>query len=105
MWVVDHVLSGWDSNNALPSGSGLFYQIVERYSQHVIANVFFGHTHKGFLINTNRPFHLSPAHQDHANNISQTKLSSITRTTALSRPPITGLPAPGSVLSQRRSPT
>jgi hypothetical protein len=41
------VLSGWDGSNPLPNGADLFYQIVERYSPHVIANVFFGHTHEG----------------------------------------------------------
>ncbi|CAK7206019.1 hypothetical protein SEUCBS139899_008802 [Sporothrix eucalyptigena] len=46
VYVVGHVLSGWDGSNALPNGADLFYQIVERYSPHVIANVFFGHTHE-----------------------------------------------------------
>ena len=47
VWIVGHVLSGWDGSNPMPSGSDMFYQIVERYSPHVIANVFFGHTHEG----------------------------------------------------------
>lgn len=46
VWLVGHVLSGWDGSNPLPAGSNLFYQIVERYSPHVIANAFFGHTHE-----------------------------------------------------------
>lgn len=46
VFVVGHVLSGWDGSNALPNGADLFYQIIERYSPHVIANVFFGHTHE-----------------------------------------------------------
>jgi hypothetical protein len=46
VWIVGHVLSGWDGSNPLPNGADLFYQIVERYSPHVIANVFFGHTHE-----------------------------------------------------------
>lgn len=45
-WVVGHVLSGWDGTNPLPNGSDLLYQIIERYSPHVVANVFFGHTHE-----------------------------------------------------------
>lgn len=32
--------------NPLPNPTNLFYQIVDRYSPHVISNVFFGHTHE-----------------------------------------------------------
>ncbi|KAF1981934.1 Ser/Thr protein phosphatase family protein [Aulographum hederae CBS 113979] len=46
VWIVAHVLSGWDGTNPLPNPSNLFYQIIDRYSPHVIANVFFGHTHE-----------------------------------------------------------
>ncbi|KAK6067837.1 calcineurin-like phosphoesterase [Seiridium cupressi] len=46
VWIVGHVLSGWDGSNPLPNGSDMFYQIIERYSPHVVANVFFGHTHE-----------------------------------------------------------
>lgn len=46
VWIVAHVLSGWDGSNAMISPSDLFYQVIERYSPHVIANVFFGHTHE-----------------------------------------------------------
>jgi hypothetical protein len=45
-WIVGHVLSGWDGSNPLPNGSDMLYQIIERYSPHVVANVFFGHTHE-----------------------------------------------------------
>ena len=45
-WIIGHVPSGWDGQNALPNGSDLFYQIVDRYSPHVIANIFWGHTHE-----------------------------------------------------------
>ncbi|KAK8016193.1 hypothetical protein PG993_014382 [Apiospora rasikravindrae] len=45
-WIVGHVLSGWDGSNPMPNGSDLLYQIIERYSPHVVANVFFGHTHE-----------------------------------------------------------
>ncbi|KAJ5591243.1 hypothetical protein N7450_005215 [Penicillium hetheringtonii] len=41
-----HILAGWDGYNAMPDPTNLFYQIVERYSPHVIANIFFGHTHE-----------------------------------------------------------
>jgi hypothetical protein len=34
-----------DGTNPTPGGAEYFYQIVERYS-HVIAAVFFGHTHE-----------------------------------------------------------
>ena len=46
VWILGHVLPGWDGTNPLPNPTDLFYQIVDRYSPHVIANVFFGHTHE-----------------------------------------------------------
>ncbi|OQN98681.1 hypothetical protein B0A48_15347 [Cryoendolithus antarcticus] len=46
VWLFAHVLSGWDGSNPLANPSNLFYAIVERYSPHVIANVFWGHTHE-----------------------------------------------------------
>ncbi|KAH1429748.1 hypothetical protein KXX22_000333 [Aspergillus fumigatus] len=46
VWIIGHVLSGWDGSNSLPDPTNLFYQIVDRYSPHVIANIFFGHTHE-----------------------------------------------------------
>lgn len=45
-YVMGHVLTGWDGTNPMPNGADYFYQIVERYSPHVIAGVFFGHTHE-----------------------------------------------------------
>ncbi|THH03993.1 hypothetical protein EW145_g5843 [Phellinidium pouzarii] len=49
VWIMGHVLSGWDGSNPLVNPSNLFYQIVDRYSPHVIANVFWGHTHEDEL--------------------------------------------------------
>ena len=46
VWILGHVLTGWDGSNPLPNPTDLFYQIVDRYSPHVIANIFFGHTHE-----------------------------------------------------------
>ena len=46
VWIVGHVLSGWDGHNPLPNPTNLFYQIVDRYSPHVIANTFWGHNHE-----------------------------------------------------------
>ena len=46
VWILGHVLTGWDGSNALPNPTNLFYAIVERYSPHVIANAFWGHTHE-----------------------------------------------------------
>lgn len=46
VWIIGHILAGWDGYNAMPDPTNLFYQIVERYSPHVIANIFFGHTHE-----------------------------------------------------------
>ena len=38
-------LLGWDATSALPNGPNLLYQIIDRFSPHVIANVFMGHIH------------------------------------------------------------
>lgn len=46
VWIIGHVLSGWDGYNPLPNPTDLFYQIVDRYSPHVIANTFWGHNHE-----------------------------------------------------------
>ncbi|KAF2162056.1 hypothetical protein M409DRAFT_69292 [Zasmidium cellare ATCC 36951] len=46
VWLFAHVLSGRDGSNPIPNPTNLFYQIIDRYSPHVIANVFFGHTHE-----------------------------------------------------------
>ncbi|KAF9235985.1 sphingomyelin phosphodiesterase [Melanogaster broomeanus] len=53
VWIVGHVLSGWDGTQSQLNPTNLFYQIlslsVDRYSPHVIANIFFGHTHEDQL--------------------------------------------------------
>jgi len=49
VWIIGHVVSGWDGTNALEAPSNLFYQIVDRFSPHVIANILFGHTHQDQL--------------------------------------------------------
>ena len=46
VWIVQHVLTGWDGSNPNPNPIDLYYQIIDRYSPHVIANIFFGHTHE-----------------------------------------------------------
>lgn len=46
VWILGHVLTGWDGSNPIPNPTDLFYQIVDRYSPHVIANLFWGHTHE-----------------------------------------------------------
>lgn len=46
VWILGHVLTGWDGSNPLPNPTDYFYQVVARYSPHVIANIFFGHTHE-----------------------------------------------------------
>lgn len=49
VWIMGHVLAGWDGGNALGNPTDLFYQIVDRFSPHVIANIFWGHTHEDAL--------------------------------------------------------
>ncbi|KZS89241.1 Metallo-dependent phosphatase [Sistotremastrum niveocremeum HHB9708] len=46
VWIIGHVPPGWDGFSALPNPSNLFFQIVTRYSPHVIAEIFFGHNHE-----------------------------------------------------------
>ncbi|KAK5236373.1 hypothetical protein LTR47_002324 [Exophiala xenobiotica] len=46
VWIIGHVLTGWDGSNPMPNPTDLFYQIIDRYSPHVIASIFFGHTHE-----------------------------------------------------------
>ncbi|KAJ7597385.1 Metallo-dependent phosphatase-like protein [Mycena floridula] len=46
VWIIGHVLSGWDGTNPLLNPTDLWYQIVDRFSPHVIANIFFGHSHE-----------------------------------------------------------
>ncbi|KAH9838385.1 sphingomyelin phosphodiesterase [Rhodofomes roseus] len=48
-WILGHVPSGYDTADPISNPTNLFYQIVDRYSPHVIAGVFFGHTHKDQL--------------------------------------------------------
>ena len=50
VWIMGHVLTGWDGTNPIPNPTDLFYQVVDRYSPHVIANIFFGHTHEDELM-------------------------------------------------------
>ncbi|KAM6490038.1 Ser/Thr protein phosphatase family protein [Amanita muscaria] len=50
VWIIGHVLSGWDGSDPIPDPTNLFYQIVDRYSPHVIANVFFGHSHEDHIM-------------------------------------------------------
>lgn len=46
MLVTELTAVGWDGSNPLADPTNLFYQIIDRYSPHVIQNVFFGHTHE-----------------------------------------------------------
>lgn len=45
VWVVAHILPGWDGYSTLDQPTNLFYQIVSRYSD-TIAAMFFGHSHE-----------------------------------------------------------
>ncbi|KAN0131836.1 Metallo-dependent phosphatase-like protein [Lactarius tabidus] len=44
VWIMGHVLSGWDGTNPLEAPTNLCD--VDRFSPHVIANIFYGHTHE-----------------------------------------------------------
>ncbi|KAI8354462.1 Metallo-dependent phosphatase-like protein [Mortierella sp. GBAus27b] len=43
VWIIGHVGPG--QTDCLQNWSSLYYQVVQRYSPHVIAEQFFGHTH------------------------------------------------------------
>lgn len=45
VWIIGHVPSGYDGSSTVDNPSTLFYSIVQRFSPHVIAAIFFGHTH------------------------------------------------------------
>ncbi|KAF8528594.1 Metallo-dependent phosphatase-like protein [Gautieria morchelliformis] len=46
VWILGHVLPGaLGRHRRSPNGPNLFYQIIDRFSPHVIANVFMGHIH------------------------------------------------------------
>lgn len=45
-WVIAHVPPGGTLGESLPAPSQVFYQILERFSPHVVAAVFLGHTHR-----------------------------------------------------------
>ncbi|KAG9308172.1 sphingomyelin phosphodiesterase [Chiua virens] len=47
VWIVGHVLSGWGASQSQFNPTNLCN--VDRYSPHVIANIFFGHTHEDQL--------------------------------------------------------
>ncbi|KAG7099737.1 hypothetical protein E1B28_001552 [Marasmius oreades] len=67
VWIIGHVLSGWDGSNPLTNPTNLFYQMyvdvtgpsladtdfvvhsVDRFSPHVISAIFWGHTHEDQL--------------------------------------------------------
>lgn len=46
VWVIAHIPVGGSLSNSLPGPSQVLYQILERFSPHVIAGTFFGHTHR-----------------------------------------------------------
>ena len=50
VWILGHVLTGWDGTNPIPNPTDLFYQIIDRFSPHVIAGIFFGHTHEDLFM-------------------------------------------------------
>lgn len=50
VWIIGHVLSGYDGTNSLPNPTALFYSIVRRFSPSTIAGIFFGHTHEDQLM-------------------------------------------------------
>ncbi|KAG1728628.1 sphingomyelin phosphodiesterase [Suillus paluster] len=50
VWIIGHVVSGWDGGNSLPNPTNLSNMpSVDRFSPHVIANIFWGHTHEDQL--------------------------------------------------------
>jgi sphingomyelin phosphodiesterase len=50
VWIVGHVLPGYDFGQALPNPTALFYAVIRRFSPSTIAGIFFGHTHEDQLM-------------------------------------------------------
>jgi hypothetical protein len=50
VWIIGHVLSGYDGKDPLKNPTALFYSIVRRFSPATIAGIFFGHTHEDQLM-------------------------------------------------------
>ncbi|KAI6009217.1 sphingomyelin phosphodiesterase [Pisolithus marmoratus] len=44
VWIIGHVISGWDGTQSQLNPTNLCS--VDRYSPHVIANIFYGHNHE-----------------------------------------------------------
>ncbi|KAG2064684.1 hypothetical protein BDR04DRAFT_1034592, partial [Suillus decipiens] len=50
VWIIGHVISGWDGSNSMLNPTNLFdIPSVDRFSPHIIANIFWGHTHEDEL--------------------------------------------------------
>ncbi|KAH9486375.1 Sphingomyelin phosphodiesterase 2 [Psilocybe cubensis] len=80
VWIIGHVISGWDGTNPLRNPTNLFYQIVDRFSPHVIASkiqfdsakhklntlqIFFGDSAYAFLLDEEAQTKaLSSTHED-----------------------------------------
>ncbi|KAI0660497.1 Metallo-dependent phosphatase [Cubamyces menziesii] len=55
VWILGHVLSGWDGTQPLQNPTNLYvrtyeYPSVDRFSPHVIKAVFWGHSHEDQLM-------------------------------------------------------
>ncbi|KAI6008598.1 sphingomyelin phosphodiesterase [Pisolithus marmoratus] len=47
VWIIGHVISGWDGTQSqLNPTKFICFVSVDRYSPHVIANIFYGHNHE-----------------------------------------------------------
>ena len=46
VWLIAHVPPGYDAKDSMRNPSALFYSIINRFSPHTIAGLFFGHTHQ-----------------------------------------------------------
>ncbi|KAI6108786.1 sphingomyelin phosphodiesterase [Pisolithus croceorrhizus] len=46
VWIIGHVISGWDGTQSQLNPTNLCRCLVDRYSPHVIANIFYGHNHE-----------------------------------------------------------
>ncbi len=46
VWLIAHVPPGYDGKDSIRSPSAVLYSIINRFSPHTIAGLFFGHTHQ-----------------------------------------------------------
>jgi len=64
VWIIGHILTGWQGSEGMFKPTELFYHIVSRFAPHTIAAIFFGHTHQDHFQVFYRATHANTARVD-----------------------------------------